>query len=157
SFITSKKINSKLQKEKKQLLKFPERVGSITFLINEEKKELTTDWYSPTTFILSKEIKSALEKTGLASRIELRILMHLKKRFPDFKVRSTDNPTQSRIKQLVAHKREVGKAYPIDEAIELIRNYIVRKSIGEKKFNAVEEKIRKRKTEKKPVKITKRI
>jgi hypothetical protein len=139
SFFTSKKINSNLKKIINSInLKKPKKIGVIG-IDQPKQKEFCTWNYYPVSNELTKKnfevIKKALEKTGFASKTELRILMHLKKKFPEHTVRSSQVPSGSRMKQLMNHGRKIGEPYYIHSTIEKIRNYTVRKAIGKKRFN----------------------
>ncbi|MEI7961799.1 MAG: hypothetical protein WCI04_05700 [archaeon] len=132
-FVTSNAIHTALaalsQTEKENLS------GTITVIINHEKKILTTSHYHPIPkygLIPPKQ----LTKIGIGTLIELVVEKDLLNHFPDYFIESSKDASFQRKKQILKRKRTPGKLIPLKEAIELTRKqvylgYRKNKSTGE--------------------------
>lgn len=110
------------------------KTGKIGIELNAKKKLLRTSDYAPLdNYFHAWYNASLLKKTGLASLIELQVYKDLAKHYQNFKVVSSEFPSDSRQIQLLKQGRKAGKPIPIEKAILRIRNYIVtnyRKNAG---------------------------
>jgi hypothetical protein len=116
-FVTSPAIRRAIQKAK---LSDRRPIGRIEFFVDHASKVITSHDVKPTALLHGRK-KELFQRIGLSTRVDLAIEKVFRKRFPEYALRSTSSPSETRSMQLKKRGRIVGKPIPLTAANELTR------------------------------------